>query len=92
MVIIHLDGFYLGKVSEVQNKMFNITLFHYKLDLKAEITTEVDLSLNFGPYKSIFEMNDEQQKLLLNRVHERRMCSFTVLFFIEEVIQFLFFC
>jgi hypothetical protein len=42
------------------------------------MVTDEDIILNFGPdqSKSIFEMNDEQQKMLLNRISERGMWSF----------------
>ncbi len=70
---IYLDGFRVGKVVEVQEKMINVTLFHYKLDIKTETVMNDDIIINFGPHqsKSIFEMNDEQQKMLLNRIYER---------------------
>jgi hypothetical protein len=45
------------------------------------MVTDEDIILNFGPdqSKSIFEMNDEQQKMLLNRISERGMWSFLLL-------------
>jgi hypothetical protein len=68
VAIIYLDRFRIGKVNEVQESMINITLFHYKLDIKTEMVTDEDIILNFGPHqaKSIFEMNGEEQKMLLN--------------------------
>jgi hypothetical protein len=75
VAIISLDGFHLGKVTDIEENMINITLFNYKLDIKTEMVTDEDIILNFGPHqsKSIFEMSNEQQRTLLNRIYERGM-------------------
>ncbi len=72
MSIIYLDGFRIGKVNEMKENLIHITLFHYKLDVKTEVIKQNDVILNFGPHSaksSIFEMSDDQQRMLLNRVY-----------------------
>jgi hypothetical protein len=75
VAIISLDGFRLGKITDIEDNMINITLFNYKLDIKTEIVTNDDIILNLGPHqsKSIYEMSNEHQRTLLNRIYERGM-------------------
>ena len=72
MSITYLDGFRIGKVTEIKDNLINIILSDYQLDTKTEMVTHNDVIVNFGSHgaESLFEMNDEQQKMLLNRVYE----------------------
>ncbi len=62
----------IGKVNNIQENSMNITLFHYKLDVKSEQTIQDDVLINFGNIdsKPVFELNDQRQKILINKLIE----------------------
>ncbi|CAF1142639.1 unnamed protein product [Rotaria sordida] len=67
--------FKIGKVYEINDNLINITWFHYKVDVKSEQVTQQEVLFNFGNIgpKSIFELNDKRQKLLINKLVELGM-------------------
>lgn len=74
--LLHLGGFHIGKVVNVNvnESLINVTLFHYKMDTEMISATKDDVIMNFGQHqaKSIFKMGDDQQKMLLDQLIERR--------------------
>lgn len=68
--ISYLGYFKIGKVNKIKENDISITLFHYKLHTKSEQVVEHDVLLNFGNIgsKTIFELPDDKQSNLINRV------------------------
>ncbi len=59
-------------MNQILDKSIYVTLFHYKLDIKSEQISEQDIILNFGNIgsKTIFDLDDNKQKILINKLIE----------------------
>jgi hypothetical protein len=70
--IIYLGYFRIGKVNNIQENSMNITLFHYKLEVKSGQTIQHDVLINFVNIdsKPVFQLNDQRQKILINKLIE----------------------
>jgi hypothetical protein len=74
----YLGYFKIGKVNKSKENSINITLFHFELDIKTEQVMQEDVLLNFDNVvsKSIFELDDKRQKILMEKVMELRKCLY----------------
>ena len=79
--ILYLGYFKIGKVTDIKEKDINITLFQYNLHVKTEQIIEHDVLLNFGNIglKTIFELSDQKQNILINKVIELGMELFILI-------------
>ena len=88
--LLHSGGFHIGKVVNVNvnESLINVTLFHYKMDTEMISATKDDVIMNFGQHqaKSIFKMSDDQQKMLLDQLIERRKKRPSILSLIDVVL------
>lgn len=66
--MIHSAFFRMGKVNQVHGDSIHVTLFNFKLDIKSSQIGQDDVIVNFGNIgsKTIFELDDSQQKILIN--------------------------
>jgi hypothetical protein len=78
---LYLDGFRIGKINDIDENRFCITLFHYKLDIRCENIMEDDVLINFGNIgsKTIFELDHKRQQRLFNKINDLSM--YTDLYF-----------
>ncbi len=83
---LDLDGFKMGKISVVNEHILSVTLFHHKLDVKTEVIMDDDILMNFGNIgsKTIFELDNTQQKSLLNKLMNMGNCFYI---FIKRTID-----
>lgn len=74
MMLFVLDYYKIGKVKEIKNNDITVSLFHYKLGVRSEqiINSDVIVSLGNVGAKSVFELTEQKQKLLINRIFD--MC------------------
>ncbi len=70
--ILCLAFFKIGKVNDIKENDITITLFNYKLHTRSEHIIEHDVLFNYGNIgsKTMFELADEKQNILINRIFE----------------------